>query len=137
MNASTQAFRGFGIDGAKAHETPERRLNVSSRTAKTVVQIEMAERGVEIDAPHQDNDAAAEPDAFRIAGRAIDGLRGFDELVALALAVFGGISRRGRICRSRLTRLILGAEIAALGESAPKADQQRETGCGEATQEVT
>src|SRR4051812_5379359 len=66
MNASTQAFRGFGIDGAKAHETPERRLNVSSRTAKTVVQIEMAERGIEIVAPHQYNNAAAEPDAFRI-----------------------------------------------------------------------
>src|SRR3954466_14940305 len=127
MNASTQAFRSFGIDGAKAHETPERRLNVSSRTAKTVVQIEMAEGGIEIVAPHQYNDAAAEPDAFRIAGRAIDGLRSLDELVGLALVIFGRIGRGGRACRSGFG-LILGAQVATLGESAPEPDQQREAG---------
>src|SRR5947209_13666043 len=125
MDASTQAFRGFGIDGAKAHETPERRLNVSSGTAKTVVQIEMAEGGVEIVAPHQDHHAAAEPDAFRVSGRAIDGLRRLDEFIGLALIVFGRISRSSRVGGSRLAGLILGAKVAALGERASETDQQR------------
>jgi hypothetical protein len=134
MNTSAQAFRCFGVDGAKAHETPERRLNVAARAAKTVVKVEMTERGVEIVAPHQDHHPAAEPDAFRVSGRAIDGLRRLDEFVGLALTVFGRIGRRSRACRGRLARLILGAKVAALGEGASETDQQRESGCGNATQ---
>jgi hypothetical protein len=133
MNTSAQAFRCFGVDGAKAHETPERRLNVAAGAAKPVVQIEMAEGGVEIVAPHQDHHAAAEPDAFRVSGRAIEGLRRLDEFIGLALAVFSRISR-SRTCRSRLAGLILSAKVAALGEGACETDQQRESGCGNSTQ---
>ena len=77
----------------KAHQAAERRLDMAARAAKPVVEVEMAEGGVEIVAPHQNHDAAAEPDAFRISGRAIDGLRRLDEFVGLALAVFGRIGR--------------------------------------------
>jgi hypothetical protein len=133
MNTSAQAFRCFGVDGAKAHEAPERRLNVAAGAAEPVVQIEMAERGVEIVAPHQNHHAAAEPDAFRVSGRAIDRLRRLDEFIGLALTVLGRISRSSRICRGRLARLVLAAKVAALGEGASETDQQRESGCGNAT----
>jgi hypothetical protein len=133
MNTSTQAFWCFGVDGAKAHEAPERRLNVAAGAAKPVIQIEVAEGGIEIVTPHQNHHAAAEPDAFRISGRAIDGLRSLDEFIGLALTVFGHISRRSRIGRGRLARLILGAKVAALGEGASETDQQCESGCGNAT----
>jgi hypothetical protein len=135
MNTSTQAFWCFGVDGAKAHEAPERRLNVAAGAAKPVIQIEVAERGVEIVAPHQNHHAAPEPDAFRVSGRAIDSLRSLDEFIGLALTVFGRISRRSRICRGGLARLILGAKVAALGEGGSETDQQRESGCGNATQD--
>jgi hypothetical protein len=134
MNTSTQAFRRFGVDGAKAHEAPERRLNVAAGAAKPVVQIEMAERGVEIVAPHQNHHAATEPDAFRVSGRAVDGLRSLDELIGLALTVLGHISGRRRISRGGFARLILGAKVAALGKGASETDQQRDCGCGNATQ---
>jgi hypothetical protein len=107
---------------------------VAAGAAKPVVQIEVAERGVEIVAPHQDHDAAAEPDAFRVSGRAIDGLRRLDEFIGLALTVFGRIRGGSRVCRGGLARLILGAKVAALGEGASETDQQRESGCGNATQ---
>ena len=130
MNTSAQAFRCFGVDVAKAHETPERRLNVAAGTAKPVVQIEMTECGVEIIAPHQDNHAAAEPDAFRVAGRAIDGLRRLDEFVGLALAVLGGIGSIG----GGFARRVLGGRGAALGEGASDTDQDGNPGNGEAAQ---
>ena len=117
----------------KRTQAPERRLNVAAGAAEPVVKIEMAEGGVEIVAPHQHHHAAAEPDAFRISGRAIDGLRRLDEFVGLALAVFGRIGRGGRACRGGFG-LILGTKVAALGDSAPDTDQQCETGCGETTQ---
>jgi hypothetical protein len=135
MYTSAQAFGCFGVDGAKAHETPECRLNVAARAAKAVVKVEMAKRGVEIVAPHQNHHAAAEPDAFRVSGRAIDGLRSLDELIGLALTVPGGIGRRGRGCRGGLAGLILGAKVAALGEGASETDQQRDCGCGNTTQD--
>jgi hypothetical protein len=134
MDTSAQAFRCFGVDGAKAHKTPECRLNVAPRAAKAVVKIEMAKCGVEIVAPHQDHHAATEPDAFRVSGRAIDGLRSLDELIGLALTVPGDISRRRRISRGGFARLLLGAKVAALGEGASETDQQRDCGCGNATQ---
>jgi hypothetical protein len=134
VNAPTQAFRRLGIDGAEPHQASERRLDVATRAAKPVIKVEMAECGVEIVAPHQNHHAAAEPNAFRVSGRAVDGLRRLDEFVGLALTVFGRIGRRGRACRGRLARLILGAKVAALGEGASETDQQRESGCGNATQ---
>ena len=69
-------------------QAAERRLDVRTRTAEPVVEIEMAERGVEVIAPKQADDAAAQPHTFRIAGRTVDGVLGFgkfiDFLVSLA-----------------------------------------------------
>ena len=68
---------------------------MAAGAAEPVVEIEMAKGGVEVVAPHQADHAAAEPDAFRVAGRAVDGLRGLDEFVGLALIVLGGIGGIG------------------------------------------
>ena len=105
---------------------------MAAGAAKPVVQIEMPEGGVEIVTPHQHHDTAAKPDAFRIAGRTVDGLRRFDEFVGLALAIPGGVRGRRLTCRGGFG-LVLGTKVAALGENAAASDQQRETGYGEAT----
>src|SRR6185503_7009523 len=82
--------------------------------------------------PHQHHDTAAEPDAFRIAGRTVDGLGCFDEFVGLALTIPGGV--RGRcLTRRGGFGLVLGTKLAALGENAAASDQQREAGYGAAT----
>ena len=68
---------------------------MAARAAEAVVEIEVPEGGVEVVQPHQAHHAAAEPDAFRVAGRAVDRLRGLDEFVGLALVVLGGVGRIG------------------------------------------
>ncbi len=69
---------------------------MTARTTEPVIEIQMSEGGVEIVPPHQHHDAAAEPNAFWIAGRTVDGLRGFRELIGLALVVLlGGVGRVG------------------------------------------
>ncbi len=70
---------------------------MAAGAAETVVEIEVTKRGVEIVEPHQAHHAAAEPDAFGVSGRAVDGLRGLDEFVGLALIFLGGVGGLGRI----------------------------------------
>jgi len=70
---------------------------MAARTAKPIVKVEMAKRGIEIVAPHQNHHPATKPDAFGVSGRAVDGLRRFDEFVGFALTFLGRIGRRGRI----------------------------------------
>jgi hypothetical protein len=94
---------------------------VATGAAKPVVKIEVAESGIEVIKPHQAYDAAAKPNAFRVACGAVDGLCGFSELIGLALAVLGGICRRG------LFALVLSARIPALGDGASKPDQKGKT----------
>ncbi len=62
-------------------------------TAEPVIQVEMAESRVEIVAPEQADHAAAEPNAFRIAGRSVDEALGFGKFVDL-LRLFGGCPER-------------------------------------------
>ena len=70
MNPTVQRFLGLGIDiPALPDQAAEGRLDMGARAAEAVVKIEMAECGVEVVAPKQADDAAAKPDAFRIAGR--------------------------------------------------------------------
>ena len=139
MDASAQAIRCLGIvclgiDRAEAHQTTKRRLDVTARATKPVIKIEMAKGGVEIVAPHQDHDPAAKPNAFRVSGRTIDGLRCLNEFVGFALTFLGHIGRRGRIWRGRFSRLILGAKVAALGDRASDTDQECKPGDGEVAQ---
>ena len=70
---------------------------MAARAAKAVVEIEVAKRGVEIVEPHQAHHAAAEPDAFGVSGRPVDGLRRLDEFIGLALIVLGRVGGLGRI----------------------------------------
>ena len=113
QQACTRALRlcgRFRIDVALADHAAERRLDMRARAAEPVVEVEMAEGGVHVVPPQQPDHPAAEPDAFRVAGRAADQAGGFGELVDLALGVLGGIGRLGR------RRLVAGLGIAALGE---------------------
>src|SRR3978361_137685 len=71
MHAGAQALRGLRIDRPLAHDTTEGRLDMSARTPETIVEVDVAERRIEVVAPQQVDDAAAEPDAFGIAGRAV------------------------------------------------------------------
>src|ERR1700675_5003089 len=62
MDAAVQAIGRLRIDGVGVqYQAPERRLDVSAGTAEPVVEIEMAEGGIEIVTPQQADDPAAEP----------------------------------------------------------------------------
>lgn len=78
----------------------------------------MAERRIEVIAPHQADHPPSEPDAFRVSCRAIDRLRGLNELVGLALAILG------HICWGLLGGSVLSPEITALRDSGPDPDKQ-------------
>jgi hypothetical protein len=119
MNPSVQAFRRLWINVALSHNAPERGLNMLAGASKTIVQIEMAKRGVEIVAPKQSDHTAAEPDTFRVAGRTADLRRRFGEFIDPALRVFRGIG--GLAC---LWRLI--ARLAVrLGERIERSKDRR------------
>ena len=112
MDAPGKAIGHLGVDLVKEpHQAAERRLDMAARAAEPVIEVEVAEGGIEVVAPHQHHDAATEPDAFGIAGRAVDRLLGLDKLVGLALVVFGSIRRIGI---GWLAGLVLSADIAAL-----------------------
>ena len=116
--------------GVTEAELVTRALASNPALAAQRQQIEMAKGGVEIIPPHQSHHTTAEPDAFRVAGGAVDGLGGFDEFVGLALAVLGGIGGIG----GGFTRRVLGGRIAALGGGASDTDQDGNPGNGEAAQ---
>ena len=66
MNASVQRLGHLEIGVPLADQAAERRLDMPRRAAEAVVKIQMTECGIEVVAPEQINDAAAEPDAFGI-----------------------------------------------------------------------
>jgi hypothetical protein len=59
-------------------------------TSEAIVEIEVAERGIQVIAPHQAHDPPAQPNAFRMAGRAAQNLGSLGEFVELSLAIFLG-----------------------------------------------
>ena len=92
---------------------------MAAGAAEPVVEIEVAEGGIEIVEPHQADDAPAEPDAFGIAGRTVDGLGRLGEFVGLALVVPWRRRPAGRaLAVAALPDWSWGAGIAALGEAA-------------------
>ena len=100
---------------------------MAAGAAEPVVEVEMAEGSIEVVPPHQADYAAAEPDAFRVSGRAVDGLLGLDEFVGLALIVLGGVGRIG----GGSFALVLRGLVAALGERAANPDQEGQARDGE------
>jgi hypothetical protein len=127
MDAVIQALLHLVVDlGAKSGQAAESGLNVTTRAAETVVKIKVAKGGIEVVAPHQAHHAPAEPDAFGVTGRAVDGLGGLGEFVGLALVFFGGVCRR-------LTGLIRGRR-PALGQRRANADHQGQSGKNEIAQ---
>ena len=83
MDPAVKGFLNLGIDVSLADQAAKGGLNMGAGAAETVVEIEMAEGGVEIVSPEQVDDAAAEPHAFRIAGRSAHRALGFGELIDL------------------------------------------------------
>src|SRR5262249_20246213 len=72
LNALVDLAGGFWVDnyvGPLAYQTPERCLNMAARTAEPVIQVEVAERCIEIIAYQQVDDPLAQPIALRIGGR--------------------------------------------------------------------
>jgi len=115
MNPVIQAPRDLVVNlGAEPGQAAEGGLDVAARTAKPVVQVQMAKSRVEVVTPHQADDAPAEPDTFGVAGWAIDGLSRFREFISPALVFLGcisgtggrlggliGICRRPTLCKRR------------------------------------
>src|SRR6476661_5342294 len=96
MHPGVETLGYFRIDiGALADDAAEGRLDMGPRTAEPIVQVEVAEGGVHVIPPHQSDHPAAEPDAFRIAGRPIYQSSGFRKLVDLARGILGRIGRLG------------------------------------------
>jgi hypothetical protein len=62
--------------------------------AEAVVKVEVAKGRIEVVAPEQVNDAAAKPDAFRIAGRAIQDPRRFGNFIDLFLGFLNRVGGR-------------------------------------------
>ena len=131
MDPARKGFGNLGVDlTAKAGQAAERGLDMAAGAAEAIVEVEVPERGIEVVQPHQTDHAAAEPDAFRIAGRAADGLRRLDEFVGLALVVPVHI---GRIGSRRFAGLVRGRGTA-LGENPARSDQEDKACNGEVAQ---
>ena len=113
VNVIAQAVGNLVVDlVGESRQAAKGRLDVSARAAESVVEIEVTEGGVEIVDPDELHHAAAEPDAFRVAGGTVDRALGFDELVDLVLAFLGGLGLAGG---GFFALLFLGLLVAALG----------------------
>jgi hypothetical protein len=107
-------------------QAAERGLDMAARATETVVKIEVAKGSIQVIPPHQANNAPAKPDAFRIAGRTVDRVRGFSKFIGPALVVLGGIGIPG----GGLAGLILGGR-SALGQGTPNTDHECQPGDSE------
>ena len=131
MNLVVQAPRHLVVDlSPKTGQAAEGGLDMAAGAAEPIIEIEVAEGGVEVVAPHQAHDASAEPDAFRVSARAVDGLGRLDEFVGFPLIILGGVG----LIAGRLLGLILRIGGAALGKRASRSDQKGQAGSGEAPQ---
>lgn len=71
MNARDNVFLRLRIDRRTLLDNaPKGRLDMPARAAKAIVQIHVPESGVEVVLEKPVHDAAADPNAFRVAGRA-------------------------------------------------------------------
>ena len=114
MDPAVKGFLNLGIDVSLADQAAKGSLNMGAGAAETVVEIEVAESRIQVVAPKEANHAAAEPDAFGIAGRAGQNTGGLGDFVDLFLGFFGSVS--GRFLRFGW----LAVAAAALRESAAR-----------------
>jgi hypothetical protein len=133
VDAVIQALLHLVIDlGAKPGQATEGRLHMTAGAAKTVVQVEVTEGGIEVIAPHQPNDTPPEPDAFWVTAWTIDGLRGFGEFVGFPLVIPCGIRRAG----GGLAGLVRIGRCPALGHRAAQAEHQGQSGSNQIAQNL-
>ena len=127
MHPGIETWGRFRVDTvALADDAAERCLDVRPGASKPVIKVEMAKGGVHIVPPHQTDHPPAEPDAFRVAGRAGHQTGRLGELVDLALGVLG------RICRLGGRRLVGALGVAALGDGSANAHKQGQGRNGDA-----
>ena len=101
MDPAIQAVGGLRIDVVGVQDqAAESRLDMAARAAEPVVEIEVAESGIEVVAPQQADHPPAKPDAFGVAGRSVEDALGLGEFVDF-LGFLGGVQTSGR-------RLLLG-----------------------------
>ena len=83
---------------ALPHDAPEADLDVLARAAEAVVEIEVAEGGIEIVAPHQSDRAFTEPDAFGPGSRPGHDAARLGNLIDASGAILGfGLALLGRL----------------------------------------
>ena len=132
MNPCVQTARNLVVDlAAEPGQAAERCLDVAAGATEAVVEVEVAEGGIEVIHPRQADHAAAEPDAFGVAGRAVEHLGGFRKLGGLALIFLGGVGGGG----IALALLVLGMVVAALGKRAAATEGDNECGDREMAQQ--
>lgn len=135
MNATVQRLGDLGIDlGTEAGQAAERGLDVTAGAAETVVEVEMAEGGIEVIPPHQPYHAPAEPDAFGVTGRAVDNLGGLGEFVGAALALSGVLG--GSVGGLGGGLALVGGRRPALGGGAAEAGEKDKGGNGQSGGEL-
>lgn len=123
VHAGGEAFGRLRVRISHPDNATKRSLNVARRAAKPVVQLHMPEGGVEIIAVKEPDRAPPEPDALRLAGRAVQQLGRFCNLIHL-LGVF-------RLAR-RLT-LIAGFWFLSSGERSQKKESRYARGARDQT----
>jgi hypothetical protein len=133
VDTAVERFGHFWVNlAAEAGEAAKGSLDVAARAAKAIIEIEMAEGGVQIVAPHQAHHSPAKPNAFGVARRPVYDLCGFGKFVGLALVLLGGVSRAiGR----GFAGLVLGM-VSTLGWSACRAEQKDKPGDYEMAQDT-
>jgi hypothetical protein len=133
VDAAVERFGHFWVNlAAEAGEAAKGCLDVAARAAKTIIQIEVPEGGVQIVAPHQAHHSPTKPNAFGVACRPIYDLCGFGKFVGLALILLGCV---GRAIGRGFAGLVLGM-ISTLGRSACRAEQKDKPGDYEMAQDT-
>ena len=120
VDTSVERVRSLGINVSLADEAAEGGLDMARRTAEPVVKVEMAEGGIEVVAPEQADHPPAQPQAFRVGGRAAQQLLCFGKFVDLLLGVLD-------VARRRLLGRLL---VRTLGKCGPGNEQHRRAKAG-------
>jgi hypothetical protein len=93
MHPRLGVFVGFPVGIALPNHTTERRLDMPPWAAEPVIEIEVAEGGVEIVFPQPADHAATQPDAFGLSCRPAEHTlrlsKVLGRLTSLLLALFG------------------------------------------------